>query len=205
MDALDLFRQSHARTHAAAMSAATELVFFEDRLLHGLSDAQIRACPGNGGNSLAWLLWHMARVEDVAVNVLLADRPQVLNREGWLPRLNLTQRDVGTGMGDDEVAGLSERVDLTALRAYRLVVGRATRAVVAGLRPEELENAIDASRVRRAADEGVFGTNAGWLATFWEGQTKAFLLTMPAMAHNYLHLGEAFAVKSWVIGGPARS
>ena len=48
-----------------------------DDLLDALSDEQIRARP-HGLNSIAWLLWHGARVEGVAVNRFVADRPQVL-------------------------------------------------------------------------------------------------------------------------------
>lgn len=44
--------------------------------LHGLPDDQLRLRP-QGWNSIAYLLWHMARCEDVAANVVVAQRPQV--------------------------------------------------------------------------------------------------------------------------------
>jgi DinB superfamily len=84
---------------------------------------------------MAWLVWHMARYEDI-LNLLLVGRPQVLDEEHWLPRLNLSVRDVGTGMGDDEVSDLSARLDLSALRDYYIAVERRTVDVVRSLRPE---------------------------------------------------------------------
>ena len=57
-----------------------------DDLLSRLSEAQVRGRPHPGVNTVAWLLWHTARVEDVGVNRFLADRPQVFD-EKWLDRL----------------------------------------------------------------------------------------------------------------------
>ena len=53
---------------------------------------QLRRRPVKGSNSLAWLLWHMARIEDVAVNVVVANRRQVFD-EGWAERLKVPRRN----------------------------------------------------------------------------------------------------------------
>jgi hypothetical protein len=86
MDARDLFLIEHARVHSAAVAPAGGPLWLEDALLRGLSDDQLR-WRTDGGNSLAWLLWHMARIEDVAVNVVLAAGGQVLAEEDWRGRL----------------------------------------------------------------------------------------------------------------------
>ena len=113
MDASDFFVQHYGRLHMQV----------ERDFLHRLSEAQMRLRP-HGLNSIAWLVWHMARYEDI-LNLLLVGRPQVLDEEHWLPRLNLSVRDVGTGMGDDEVSDLSARLDLAALSDYYIAVGDA--------------------------------------------------------------------------------
>jgi DinB superfamily len=100
MDAREFFLIHHAQVHS---QVARE--FLQD-----LSDEQMRL-RSNGLNSVAWLVWHMARCED-ALNVLIANRPQILDQNDWLTRLNLSLRDVGTGMTDDEVSDLSARLDL---------------------------------------------------------------------------------------------
>jgi hypothetical protein len=106
MDALEFFALHHERLH---------LQVTRD-FLQGLSEPQMRLRP-QGLNSIAWLVWHMARCED-ALNLLLAGRPQVLDAEGWLPRLQLSIRDVGTEMSDDEASDLSARIHLPALRDF---------------------------------------------------------------------------------------
>ena len=57
-----------------------------DRLLAKLTDAQLRARP-HGQNSIVWLLWHVARAEDVGVNRFAYDRRQVFDDGGWAERV----------------------------------------------------------------------------------------------------------------------
>jgi len=95
----------------------------------------------------------MARCED-AINVLVASRPQVLDQNGWLTRLNVSLRDVGTGMTDEEVSDLSARLDLGALRDYYHAVGRRIVEVVKSLRPQELKESPDLHRLRAQVYSG---------------------------------------------------
>jgi hypothetical protein len=68
MDFLRVFAVQHAGTHASDVYDG--LTPGADRWLGDLSEAQLRVIPRPGFNSIVWLLWHMARTEDVAVNVV---------------------------------------------------------------------------------------------------------------------------------------
>ena len=46
---------------------------YPEILLKGMTEQQIRQTPHSAVNPIAWLLWHMARCEDMAVNRLLFD------------------------------------------------------------------------------------------------------------------------------------
>lgn len=196
MDSIRLFLTQHAIVNSAEMADAG-VWSLEDTVLKGLTEEQMRVCPGKGMNSIAWLLWHLARTEDVTVNHLLAGRPQVLDDE-WLERLNLTVRDIGTGMGDEEVADVSARVNIEALRAYRVAVGRRTREVAQSLRPEELDEPIDPAAAQQLLSEGALAQSAYRLADFWGANKKSFILAMPATGHAFMHLAEAAAVRRLV-------
>lgn len=91
MDAVGFFLTRYGEVHKGLV----------DGLFGSLSEAQLRARPHPGVNTVAWLLWHSTRIEDVALNRFLSDRPQVLVE--WLERLAVPRRDVGTGMKDTEV------------------------------------------------------------------------------------------------------
>jgi hypothetical protein len=63
VDAIDFFVLHYGRLHMQV----------ERDFLQGLSDAQMRLRL-SGLNSIAWLVWHMARYEDI-LNLLLVGRP----------------------------------------------------------------------------------------------------------------------------------
>jgi hypothetical protein len=184
MDALDFFLVRYDQVHRV----------LSDPAIKQLTEAQLRGRPHPGVNTVAWLLWHMARVEDVGVNRFVADRPQVL--EDWLTKLGVVRRDVGTGMSDAEVDEFSTRVDLDALRGYWNAVVRRTPEVVASLRGSDLETVVPKERVERVASaEGAVASGAEWLTEFWAaGRTRAWVLAQTPLLHVYGHYFEARAV-----------
>jgi hypothetical protein len=78
MDPLDFFLDQHAHSHAAALTGATE-PYLSDQVIADLTEVQLRRRPAEGLNSIAWLLWYIARCEDVTAGVLLTARGQGLN------------------------------------------------------------------------------------------------------------------------------
>jgi hypothetical protein len=163
-----------------------------DGLFSRLPEPHLRARPHPGVNTVAWLLWHSARIEDVALNRFLADRPQVLDA-GWLESLRVPQRDVGTGMKDAEVDELSARIDLQALKGYWGAVTARTLEVIETLRGSDLEALVPAERVRSVVlSEGVVAPGAEWLTEFWAGgRSRAWVLAQTALLHPNGHYYEA--------------
>jgi DinB superfamily len=185
MDALQFFLPFHETMYA----------LIADRFGQ-LTEAQMRFRPHPQLNSIAWLLWHTARSEDMAINRLMANRPDVLHGKGWVPRLNLSRRDMGTGMTDEEVAEFTARIDVPALRGYNAAVGRRTQEVVRSLRTEELDDVPDPAHVRRVLEEEeVMGPNAAWLEALYVGKNKGWLLLQLALRHPTGHLGQATLVR----------
>ena len=64
------------------------------------------------------------------MNLLVAGSPQVLYRENWLEQMNITVYDTGNKMDKEDIVNLDTRIEIEALRAYRMVVGRRTREIV---------------------------------------------------------------------------
>lgn len=182
MDAIDFFLLRYADLHRR----------IPEELLAKLPEPQVRGRPQAGVNTIAWLLWHTARIEDVGVNRFVADRPQVLD-DGWHERLGVSRRDVGTGMTDAEVDALSARVDLPALRGYWEAVTRRTLDVAGTLGGADLENVVPADHVRRVASgEGAVASGVEWLTDFWAGgRSRAWFLSQVPLLHVYGHYFEA--------------
>ena len=81
MDAVDFFLLRYETLHRTLL----------DDLLKGLTETQVRTRPHAGVNTIAWLIWHMARIEDVGVNRFVVDGAQVLD-DGWRARLGIDRR-----------------------------------------------------------------------------------------------------------------
>ena len=194
MDARALFLADHSRIHAAAISTEDEMkaaggFTMQDDTLKRLTEADLRANP-EGLCSIVWHIWHMTRIEDVVVNSTLRGEREILDRDGWLDRLGVDVRLVGTGDSDEEVRAFSERVDVTALLAYREAVGRETRAWVRDLDFATLDTVPDLTE-RFASAPPIVGERARWLPRFYSGKTSAFLLTFPVTNHGFMHWAEA--------------
>ena len=187
-----MFLEQHAMLHSADIARGGSIF---DRIFGDLAEAQLRVRPGKGTNSLAWLLWHMARTEDVNVNLVVVDGRQVFD-EAWARRLNVSRPDIGTGMTDEDVGDLSETLDLTAAREYRNAVGRRTREVVAGCPAELFDEMVGAADVARASAAGAIGPRAEWLVALWQNHSRAKRLATVGIMHNALHLGEAQTLRS---------
>jgi len=193
MDALELLRLRYDAIHGA----------FVDDLFTGLTDAQARARP-HGLNSVVWLLWHAARVEDAAVSRFVGDRPQVLAEEHWPDRLGVARRDVGSGMTAAEVESLSGRIDVSALRAYARAVADRTRAVARGLTSTAWEEIVPPERIRAVVEEEALLVDAGrWVEEFWaRGHPRGWYLLQTGLLHPYGHWFDALATRGQLgIGG----
>ena len=192
--AIQLFLTQHAMLHSARMTQ-TASWSFEDEVFADVTEEQIRRIPRACDHSIAWLIWHMARCEDITMNLLVAGSPQILHRDGWLGRMKITARDTGNAMDEEGIIKFSDAIDIEALRAYRVAVGRRTQEIVKQLRPEELKQKVKPSRVERVRDEGAVVEAASGIVDYWSKRTVAGLLLMPATRHNLVHLNEALQLK----------
>jgi hypothetical protein len=192
--AIPRFLSQHAMLHSAEM-AQSEPWSFEDAVLSDMSEQQIRRVPRNCDHSVAWIIWHTARCEDIAMNLLVTGSAQILNRDNWLAQMNATVCDTGNAMNAKAMVDFSDAIDLKALRAYRVAVGRRTREIVKRLEPEDLKRKVDPARLRRVMDEGAVVEAARGVADYWGKRNIAGLLLMPATRHPLIHLNEALQLK----------
>jgi hypothetical protein len=194
MDAVSFFLVQHESVHASEGGPPS----YFDRVLGDLTEADLRARPAKGVNSVLWLLWHMARTEDASVNLVVANGRQVLD-DDWARRLRLEWRHIGTGMTDDEVAEVTRRADVAAVRAYRAAVGRRTRDVARALPPSAWAEPVTLADTTRAAEAGAFGPHSSWVDGVgfkaWQDQSRAARLAGAALRHNAMHIGEAVTVR----------
>jgi len=181
-----VFLTQHVHVHAATTPGAPSR---QDSILAGLTDAQLRQCLEHH-NSIVWLLWHIARVEDLTINTGVRGVPEVIDRGNWQARLGVTRRDIGTGMSAEEVAQFSAQVDVAAVRAYRAAVAQETRSGLTASDFDDLDKPV-AGAGQRALTSGHLGPGAEYVAELMTTRPRWFLLCVEAIGHSYEHLGEA--------------
>jgi hypothetical protein len=186
---VEIFLPQHAMVHSEQM--ALSAWSFEDEVWQGIIEDTARRIPAGEEHSIAWCIWHIARIEDVVMNVLVDGTDQLLIAGGWLEKLGVSACDTGNAMGMDAVERLSAAVDLQALREYRAAVGRKTRAIVRALPDERFPRKIEPERLRRVADERLVAPEAHEIIEYWAGKTVGGLLAMPPTRHCLVHLNEA--------------
>ncbi len=193
-ESIALFYRVHAQLHSASVSNSGEWSF-EDALLDDLTEVQFRRVPTGEDHSIAWALWHISRIEDTTMNLLVAGTPEILYGEDWLARMNVSVRHSGNEMSAEEIAAFSQQVDFAALRAYRGAVGRRTREVVATLTPADLPKKVDPARLAQVMANGALLEAASGIRDYWGGRTIAGLLLMPASRHILVHFNEILDLK----------
>lgn len=122
--------------------AFTRLIEHADDLTHGLTDDIAAYRPTASANSIAWLLWHSARVQDIQL-AHIAGVEQVWTRDGWVDRfgLDLPRDDTGYGHSPADVGKVRARSGL--LSGYYHAVHQLTLDYVAGVTAAELSRIVD--------------------------------------------------------------
>ncbi len=159
MDALDFIRRQ--------MSALHRLF---DHVISDLSSEQLNHQAQTGVQSIAFSLWHYVRTEDNIVQFVIQRRQTVWIEGGWPQRFGLDARSQGTGMSEQDAAGV-RITDLDAWRQYQSAVWDATDAYLSALSPDGLEQ--QRVTIRPVGEMGLLDALGGMVLT-----------------HGYRHLGE---------------
>jgi Protein of unknown function (DUF664) len=111
----------------------------------GLGAEELNARLDPAANSIAWLVWHLARVQDDHV-ADAAEVEQVWLRDGWVGRfgLPLDPKAIGYGHTTEEVAAVRVE-DPQLLIDYYEAVHRQTVGYVRNLRDEDFDRVVDRS------------------------------------------------------------
>ncbi len=128
----ELLVEAFGRIRGATHRAAT-----------GLSPDELAFRPGDQANSIAWLVWHLTRIQDDHV-AAVAGVEQLWTSGGWIERFGLPfdPRATGYGHSSEEVAAV--RVESAALLlGYHDAVHERTVGFVAGLTTADLDRIVD--------------------------------------------------------------
>ena len=111
--------------------------------VEGLDRDQLCRAPEPGANTIGWLVWHLARVQDHHVSELL-ETEQIWAGGDWARRCGLQPDPSNTGYGHsaEEVRAVQpESPDV--LLAYLDAVDARTKTMLESLAPGDLDRVVD--------------------------------------------------------------
>ena len=111
-------------------------------VLDGLNADQLAWRVTAEANTIAWLVWHLTRVQDDHVSEV-AGVPQAWAADGWADRFSLPFSADATGYGQDSDDVAAVLVDADLLAGYFDAVYARTIAYVAKLTDADLDRVID--------------------------------------------------------------
>ncbi|WP_422657620.1 DinB family protein [Paenibacillus sp. EC2-1] len=196
-ESIDLFLHQHSLLHCSEMSHSVSTTL-EDVLVKDSLEETFRKYPvvaPDTKNSIAWHIWHITRIEDMTMNVLVNNDKQVFSTDDWNKKLRISYPHSGNEMTDGEVANLSNQIDISALFEYRIEVGRKTREIVSLLKPGDFNLKIQTDRIQKLKDQNAVKDEASWLLEYWGNKRIGGLILMPVTRHIFLHLNKSIRIK----------
>ncbi len=115
------------------------------KALAGLTADERRFQPSADANHIDFIVWHMARDEDGAVQDTARHTTQVWQRDAWYQRLGLPATDDGFGYTVQQVANFP-RFPIADCLAYYAAVRQETLRYLATLTSEALDRCPDPER-----------------------------------------------------------
>ena len=127
----ELLAEAFGRIHSVVMGA-----------VRGLSEEELAFRPDGRCNSIAWLVWHLTRIQDDHI-AHVAGTEQAYMAEGWAGRFGLpfAPEETGYGHSSAEVAAVRASADL--LTGYYEAVHGRTVKYVQGLGEADLDRVVD--------------------------------------------------------------
>jgi hypothetical protein len=138
-----------SQTEEGTMTSTDVLVDAFERIrdavhpaVNGLSLEELTYRPDPESNSIAWLVWHLTRIQDDRV-AGLSGRQQVWTANGWVDRFGLPLEPFDTGYGHDPTTVAIVVADASSLLGYFEDVHSRTLEVLGTLNESDLARVLD--------------------------------------------------------------
>jgi len=188
-EAIKIFLDIHKQLHQSNIKDREENE--TDRLFGDLEPWEYAVMPGREDETIAWVVWHIARIEDLTMGILAARGDQLFN-EDWCRKIHTPIKDTGNALSDEEIMAFSKQVNCQELLDYRRAVGERTREIVSRFTFEDMKRYVNEADLMKIQREGGVTSqkDSEWLLEFWGTKDVAGLLLMPPTRHVMLHLND---------------
>lgn len=146
------------------------------RAVKGLSQEQLAHRPDDQANSIAWLVWHIARIQDDHI-AEVNGTTQVWASGDWYRKFGLPFDATETGYGQTTEQVAAVQVSAELLTGYYDTVHASTEEFIARLHEKDYKNIVDES---------------------WDPPVTLAVRTMSILCDNLQHAGQAAYVRGLI-------
>lgn len=136
-------------------------------------------------------LWHIMRIEDLIVNILICEKESILN-EKLKNELNISITDTGNSLTKEEIKKFAKNINIKKLKYYNDKIKKNTINLIKRLKAEDVKRKINKINLEKIINGcGVTKDNL-WLIDYWSKKDIAGLLLMPLSRHIIVHLNQCY-------------
>jgi len=114
------------------------------KALDTLSQQEMMWRPASGCNSMGLILFHIIKSEDMFMQSVIREIPQIWESEKWYDKLNMVKDEAGSGYTEDQVNAFIVS-DINGLLAYYHDVRATTLEYLESLIPDEFDRKVKLS------------------------------------------------------------
>lgn len=141
--------------------------------------------------SIAFMVYHTTRIEDINMNTLIAKQEQVFFENNIQAKLNIPYSDTGNAWSNEDMDKFNSSINIDELLKYRLLVANRSKQIIDTLTLDEIKRKPDDDDINRLKGSSVSeDEGAIWLLDYWKNKTIGQLLLMPLTRHQAFHLNE---------------
>lgn len=120
----------------------------------GLSSEQLHMVPEGESHSIAWIMWHGARVEDLIMQQIIKGEAAEWDRGGWASKTGLPEKGFGTGQSTEE-AKMIRIPNVDAFLGYAAKVAELTDAFLDSASDADLEREVTVGQNKETVGQAI--------------------------------------------------
>ncbi len=192
-----LLFELHSMVHSSKVYTSNKETL-EDFIWNNMDLNSVRTSADKNGRTALYSFWHCTRIEDITMNLLVKNRPQVFN-ENWKNRINSSITDTGNSLSNEEILKFSNDIDIPQLKNYRDQVAIVSKEIINNLLFSDLKTKFNGGQLNNVFEENAVSRSEGssWLVDFWGKKETSGILFMPLTRHNLVHLNEILKLKEY--------
>ena len=156
---------------------------------------------GYHSKTVAYSVWHIARIEDIVAHSLIRGDTQVFFSEDYQKRIGSPIITTGNELVGEQIPDFSRRIDLEALYRYIAEVKDSTDAIVKTLEFPDLKRKMTEKDRDYLKSLRVVSSDesAVWLIDYWCGKDVRGLIQMPFSRHWIMHIEASIRIRNKLI------